>query len=141
MCTHACGRAKGPKCRVQPKTTVTGITPPLWINNTPPRAENIDGYLLHARPCAQHSLWINSVFTATCPDNDPYHPISRVGKLRALSKFLCVTELPGAEFQPFLCFEKEGDQGGARLVQGPPLGGGGWRDGSPEMARSQDHGC
>ena len=67
----------------------------------------------------------------------PHMPlISHVGKLRALSNFLCITELSEAEFQPSLCFEKEGDQGRARLVQGPPLGGGGWRDGSPEMAKA-----
>ena len=37
-CVCACGRAKWPKCRVQPKTTVTGITPPLWINNIPTKS-------------------------------------------------------------------------------------------------------
>ena len=81
------------------------------------------------------------IFTVTCPDNHPYHPISHVGKLRALSNVLCITEMSEAELQPFLYFKKEGDQGRARLVQGPPLGGGGWRDGPPEMARSQDHAC
>ena len=137
VCVCVCRRAKWLKCRMQPKITVTGIIPPLWIITPPPRAENIDGHLLHARPWAQHCLWINSlIFTVTCPDNYPYHPISHVGKLRALSNFLCITELSEAELQPFLCFEKEGDQGRAHLVQGPPLGGGGWRDGSPEMAKA-----